>query len=127
VKISHLTVSIAALISGLGVASATVAQDKIDAIEPSAETINVGLAGEDPANIARYIMARGAGQAKLSPDGLMVAFQYDITGARQIWTIPITGGQAQQQTFGNGVTFFEWAPEGQVLVYGRASAGLRGG
>ena len=122
-KTSHLTVSIAALISGLGVASATVAQDKIDAIEPSAETINVGLAGEDPANIARYIMARGAGQAKLSPDGQMVAFQYDITGARQIWTMPISGGQAQQQTFGNGVTFFEWAPEGQVLVYGADNNG----
>jgi len=90
-----------------GVATA----DPIEAIEPSAEAIQTGLAGQDPADIARYILARGAGPARLSPDGKMVAFSYGITGKNQVWTLPISGGQAQQQTFGNGITFFAWAPE----------------
>lgn len=97
--------------------------DTVEAIEPSSETLKVGLAGEYPADIARYILARGAGEAKLSPDGKMIAFRYGITGKNQIWTLPVTGGQAQQQTFGNGVTFFAWAPKGNELVYGADNNG----
>jgi len=96
---------------------------KIEAIEPTAEALKTGLAGEEPADIARYILASGAGAATLSPDGSTIAFRYDITGQDQIWTLPVNGGQAQQVTFGNGVTFFAWTPEGQNLVYGADNNG----
>lgn len=97
--------------------------DSIEAIEPVQEATKTGLAGQDPADIARYILARGAGPARLSPDGNMVAFRYGITGKNQVWTMPVTGGQPQQQTFGNGVTFFAWAPAGLELVYGADNNG----
>lgn len=121
---SRLTVSVLTLLCGFDLTVSAAAQDeKLDAIEPVAEAINMGLAGERPANIARYILARGAGAARLSPDGSMIAFRYGITGKDQVWTMPVTGGQPQQQTFGNGVTFFEWAPNGSRLIYGADNNG----
>jgi len=113
----------AALIMTLMWGGSSAAKDKLEAIEPAAEAIRTGLAGEDPADIARYLLARGAGPAQLSPDGETVAFRYGLTGENQIWTVSASGGQPQQVTFGNGVTFFAWAPEGQVLVYGADNNG----
>ena len=115
-----LTLSTLAL--GFGPSAAAQA-NPIDAIEPSQEAVQTGLAGQNPANIARYILARGAGEAALSPDGEQIAFRYGITGKDQIWTMPVGGGQPQQMTFGNGVTFFAWAPKGHVLVYGADNNG----
>jgi len=97
--------------------------DMLEFITPEAGALKTGLAGDYPADIARYLMARGAGQAKLSPDGTSIAFNYSITGNNQIWSIPIDGGQAQQLTFGNGVTFFEWTPKGNILLYGADNNG----
>ena len=95
----------------------------LEAISPSSEAVSVGLAGSDPADIARYLMARGAGSAALSPDGETVAFIFSATGERQLWTVPATGGQPRQITFGNGVTFFRWAPDGESLLYGADNNG----
>ncbi len=97
--------------------------EELEFIAPSSEAVQVGLAGERPANIARYIMAKGSGTARLSPDGKLVAFIYDITGKRQIWVMGANGGQAEQMTFGNGVTSFSWAPNGNVLIYGADNNG----
>ena len=95
----------------------------LDAITPAKEAIAVGLAGEDPANIARYLLASGAGPAALSPDGATVAFRWSVTGDRQLWTVPASGGQPSQLTFGNGVTFFRWAPDGESILYGADNNG----
>ncbi len=95
----------------------------LEAISPSSEAVSVGLAGSDPADIARYLMARGAGSAALSPNGETVAFIFSATGERQLWTVPATGGQPRQITFGNGVTFFRWAPDGESLLYGADNNG----
>lgn len=101
--------------------------DDLSYIEPTAEAISVGLAGERPANIARYLLANGAQEARLSPDGATVAYSSGITGKTQIWTIPVGGGQSQQLTFGNGVTFFEWLPQTNQkdaqLIYGADNNG----
>lgn len=122
--LSRFSLSAFGLLCAVGFAANSAAQEqKLDAIEPVVEAIDMGLAGEQPANIARYILARGAGTARLSPDGSMVAFRYGITGKDQVWTLPVTGGQPQQQTFGNGVTFFEWAPRGSQLIYGADNNG----
>ncbi|MEQ9316951.1 MAG: S9 family peptidase [Henriciella sp.] len=95
----------------------------IEAISPDAEAINVGHAGEDPANIARYLLASGAGTTRISPDGDTLAFSVDITGKPQLWTMPVEGGQPHQLTFGNGITFFAWAPDSETLIYGADNDG----
>ncbi len=97
--------------------------DELESIIPQAEAVRVGYAGEDPADIARYLLASGAQTTALSPDGETIAFRYDITGTRQVWTVPVTGGQPTQLTFGNGITFFRWSPDGTEILYGADNDG----
>ena len=91
------------------------------AISPQNEAVSVGLAGDDPADIGRYLLASGAGATELSPDGDWVAYSYAITGTPQLWVTGINGGgdsgQPRQLTFGNGITFFRWSPDGRSLIY----------
>jgi dipeptidyl aminopeptidase/acylaminoacyl peptidase len=89
----------------------------LEAITPSAEPVNVGLAGEYPADIARYVLASGVLGASISPDGRYVAAMSLVTGLRQVWIVPTDGGPPRQLTFGNGVTGWRWAPDGRSLVY----------
>lgn len=93
------------------------------AISPEPGAVQVGLAGSDPANIARYLLARGASGARLSPGGEHVAFRYSVTGVPQLWVSRATGGAPQQLTYGNGVTFFRWMPDGSGLIYGADNDG----
>ena len=97
--------------------------DPLEAIVPQNETLAVGQAGDDPADIGRYLLARGASAARISPDGSHIAMRYSATGQPQLWVMPTTGGQLQQLTFGNGVTFFRWAPDSQWLLYGTDNDG----
>lgn len=94
----------------------------IEAIEPTSEAITVGYAGDDPADIARYILAAGAAGV-ISPDGKHIAMNWRITGEPQVWIIPVEGGQPKQLTFGNGITFFRWAPDSSAIVYGADNNG----
>jgi len=95
------------------------------AIEPTAEPITVGLAGEDPADIGRYLLAENGGvsEVRLSPDGQLVAFRWAVTGEPQLWVAPVEGGTPRRLTYGNGVTFFRWAPNGRQLLYGADNDG----
>ncbi len=93
--------------------------DDIPVIEP----VTVGLASERPADIVRYLMARGALQTRISPDGKTVAFGYRVTGEPQLWIVDAAGGWPQQLTFGSGITFFRWAPDGKQLLVGRDTDG----
>ncbi len=95
----------------------------IAAIAPTDEAVTVGYAGDDPADIARYILAMGAGGSEISPDGKNIAFSWRITGAPQLWIVGVDGGQPRQLTFGNGITFFEWSPDSQALLYGADNNG----
>ena len=96
---------------------------QLAAISPTSGAVQVGLAGSDPANIARYLLARGASGARLSPGGEHVAFLYSVTGVPQLWAARATGGAPQQLTYGNGVTFFRWMPDGSGLIYGADNDG----
>ena len=89
----------------------------LGAITPSAEPVDVGLAGEYPADIARYILANGVLGASMSPDGRHVAAMSLVTGVQQLWILPAEGGPPRQLTFGNGVTGWRWAPDGRSLIY----------
>lgn len=126
VFISCAVFSLALTTSAKSVSGGEQGYDKtLHAIEPKNERINIGLAGEKPANIARYILAanQGVNSAAISPDGASVAFVWSITGKRQLWIVSTLGGQPQQLTFGNGVTFFRWSPNGETLVYGADNDG----
>ncbi|MCG8415070.1 MAG: DPP IV N-terminal domain-containing protein, partial [Pseudomonadales bacterium] len=95
----------------------------LDAIIPQNEAISVGEAGDDPADIGRYLLASGASAAAISPDGMHIAMRYSVTGEPQLWVVPTAGGQMQQLTFGNGVTFFRWTPDSRWLLYGADNDG----
>jgi len=112
-------------ISGLVISGMASAEElpTPDHISPTNEPIQVGYAGEDPADIARYLLARGAQSMVLSPDGKTIAMRYSVTGVPQIWVVTVTGGQPQQLTFGNGVTFFRWHPDSNGLIYGADNDG----
>ncbi len=95
----------------------------LDAISPQPGAVQVGLAGSDPASIARYLLARGASAGQIAPGGEKVAFLYSVTGVPQLWVVNATGGAPQQLTFGNGITFFRWLPDNSGLIYGADNDG----
>jgi dipeptidyl aminopeptidase/acylaminoacyl peptidase len=91
--------------------------ETLQALEPAPAPVDIGLAGERPADIARYVLAAGVQQASISPDGRWIAALAAITGVPQLWIVPAVGGAPRQLTFGNGVTDWRWAPDGASLVY----------
>lgn len=107
---------------GPGYGGARGADMSIAAIEPKDEPVTVGRAGDDPADIARYILAGGAAGV-ISPDGRLVALNWRVTGTPQLWVVPVEGGQPRQLTFGNGITFFRWAPDSKAILYGADNNG----
>lgn len=113
----------AARASGPGYGGAKGADMSIAAVEPKDEPLTVGRAGDDPADIARYMLANGASGAEISPDGKTIAFSWRITGLPQLWVVPSDGGQPHQLTFGNGITFFEWSPDSKAILYGADNNG----
>jgi dipeptidyl aminopeptidase/acylaminoacyl peptidase len=115
----------AAFLTATGLAFSVAANttwDNADDI-PLIEPVTVGLAGEKPADIVRYLLARGAQSALISPDGSKIAFRYIVTGERQLWVVDAQGGWPTQLTFGSGITFFRWAPDGEHLLVGRDANG----
>ena len=92
-------------------------------VAPENESVVVGQAGDDPADIGRYLLARGARSARISPDGSSIAFSYSVTGAPQLWVMSTNRSQMQQLTFGNGITFFRWAPDSKHILYGADNDG----
>ncbi len=56
---------------------------------------------------------------RFSPDGRHLAFRrWDGKQQRQIWLMPMHGGEARQLTHApGGVTEFAWSPDGQTLVF----------
>jgi len=97
----------------------------LTAIEPVNERVGISLAGEDPADIDRYLKAANGGVrgARLSPDGESIGFLWSITGVSQLWVMDVQGRQPAQLTFGNGVRFFRWMPSGDALMYGSDNEG----
>ncbi|MDB2666768.1 prolyl oligopeptidase family serine peptidase [Luminiphilus sp.] len=96
---------------------------KLEAIVPTKEINSVGMAGDQPADISRYLLANGASGAQMSPDGDQVVYRSSITGTSQLWSIASGGGEPRQLTFGQGITFFRWLPSSSGLVYGADNNG----
>ncbi|MEO1488120.1 MAG: prolyl oligopeptidase family serine peptidase, partial [Pseudomonadota bacterium] len=89
----------------------------IEAMEPDGSKVTLGRAGEYPADIARYLLARGPGGANLSPDGKMIAFSWGVTGQSEIWVMPASGGIPKQITFETGVGTPVWTLDSAGLFY----------
>jgi len=89
----------------------------IEAMGPDGGDVTIGRAGEYPADIARYLLASGAGAANLSPDGQTIAFSWDVTGQPELWVMPASGGQPKQITFKTGVRAPIWTPDGETLFF----------
>jgi dipeptidyl aminopeptidase/acylaminoacyl peptidase len=90
---------------------------------PVTGPVTVGLAGEQPTDIVRFLMANGAKEAQLSPDGSQLAYEWSITGKPQLWIVDIDEGLPRQITFGREITLFRWAPDGGSLIVGRDADG----
>ncbi|MCI0585568.1 MAG: S9 family peptidase [Planctomycetes bacterium] len=78
----------------------------------------VGLAGAEKPDIARFLNVRTAGAPSLSPDGKRLSFRTGITGHSQVWVVDASGGWPDQLTFGEPVTFHDWSPSGEWIAYG---------
>jgi len=117
--------NVIAIIIGAGLALTAGAQSEWNHPEdiPVIEPVTVGLAGEKPADIVRYLMTRGALQTGISPDGNKVAFSYRVTGEPQLWMVDSADGWPKQLTFGTGIRTFRWAPGGESLLVTRDAEG----
>ena len=92
------------------------------AIQPDNARVSISKAGDEPTDIARYLLAKGVSSTRsapmaVSPDGKTIAFVSKITGQDELWTVPIEGGQPTQVTFLTQVSGAIWAPDGGSLFY----------
>ena len=99
--------------------SDVVATEEVDLLA----AITPDMAGEPPADILPYIEAYGPQLVRLSPKGDVIAYRSTDNGYRQIYTMPVEGGEATVRTEGTGVTFFKFTPDGSGIVYGQDTDG----
>jgi dipeptidyl aminopeptidase/acylaminoacyl peptidase len=61
---------------------------------------------------------RGLAQPRWSPDGERLAFLANATDKRQVWVLPMRGGEAKKITdAANGIQQFAWSPDGTRIAY----------
>ena len=54
----------------------------------------------------------------LSPDGRRVAFLADRDGSRQVWALPVSGGEAVKLTsHGQSISAFDFSPDGKLVAF----------
>lgn len=104
-------------------APAQVPETPNEADIPKPVPITVDLAGSERPDIARFLNVRSAYSPALSPDGSRLAFRTSITGKPQLWVVDAAGGWPRQLTFGESVTFNEWSPTGEWILYGTDRGG----
>ena len=73
----------------------------------------------DATQAAAFTQGPRDGSPRFSPDGLSLAFlRPDSNSIRQIWLIPVNGGEARQLTHSTGnIIDMAWAPYSSQLVY----------
>ena len=90
---------------------------------PKPIPIEMSLAGAEHPELSRFLHVRSAYEASLSPDGTQVAFSTQITGIPQLWVVDARGGWPRQLTFGESITFHQWSPTGEWIIYGTDRGG----
>ncbi len=81
------------------------------------------LAGSERPDVTRFLQVRRAEAPSLSPDGTRLAFKTRISGTPQLWAVDAAGGWPRQLTFGEAITFHEWSPAGDWILYGTDRGG----
>lgn len=75
-------------------------------------------------NIRDFLEVKAAGGASFSPDGKRVAYLSNSTGTSQVFLIPTGGGESEQLTdFQDPVSFVQFSPVENVLIFGKAEGG----
>ncbi len=75
-------------------------------------------------DVEQFVHVRAHAPVGFSPDGRTVAFTSNVTGRRQLWTVPTEGGWPVEVTFGDDpVADAAWARDGASLVFERDSSG----
>jgi len=65
--------------------------------------------------------------AKISPDGTMVAFNASYDSGNDIYVMPVTGGKPTRLTYeGAALTTVGWTPDGRVIYSSRLRGGGQG-
>ena len=90
---------------------------------PRPVPISLDLAGVERPDISRFLNVRAASSPSLAPDGSQLAFRSSTTGKPQLWVVDATSGWPHQLTFGESVTFNEWSPTGEWILYGSDRGG----
>ena len=101
-----------------------------DLSTPKIATGQVNLAYESPSATeedraslaAPYVMANGAQQAQIAPDGSYVALSSSQSGEAQLYVVKPDGSDISQITQGAGISFFDILPSGDIL-YGADNDG----
>lgn len=58
------------------------------------------------------------GSLRWSPDGSRVGFLADRDGSRQVWALPVDGGEAVKlTTHGDSISAFVWSPDGKQIAF----------
>ncbi|MET7029816.1 S9 family peptidase [Sediminicola luteus] len=96
-------------------------EQKKDAFEsdiPVAVANRVALAGSNEPDIVRFLNVQDAYAPSISPEGLHVAYRTDLTGEPQVWiTETFQLSAPLQLTYGNSVTFHQWRPAHEEILY----------
>lgn len=75
-------------------------------------------------DFTHYLNVRNAFGGSLRADGQRLAFLHDATGTTQVWTMSTPGAWPRQRTFyANRVTFVQYAPTGNQLIFGMDEGG----
>ncbi len=126
----YIPANILALCLLLSLSGCVENQDKQQANDPFADDIpspvpgKVSLAGAQDPDIVRFLKVQSAISPSLSADGAWLAYRTRLTGDFQVWVTRSQENYAPRQiTFGNSVTFHEWSPAGNEILYGTDKEG----
>jgi len=75
-------------------------------------------------DIERYLNVRSASRPSFGPEGDRLCFRLNTTGTPQLWSLTDPGAWPEQHTFfDERVTFADYSPERQEVVFGKDTGG----
>jgi dipeptidyl aminopeptidase/acylaminoacyl peptidase len=81
-------------------------------------TLSVPAADRRPYTAEQLTLIRNTSEGRISPDCKTVAFVSDVTGAPELWAVPVRGGWPVQLTdLNESVADVRWSPDGSWLIF----------